>query len=180
MISVICHDSEQFFLVRPIGFPRLTKMSQVDKILVEPIAIVPTEDACGIFLGDGAKVILFYTEPAVGAAINAALTGAKPPRPMTHDLMKNFLVTFGARISQAAIIGENDGVFFARLFLEAENEIMERKIVELDARPSDAIALALRAEAPIYVIKSVWENQKDMSDLLERMRREEETPEELS
>lgn len=49
---------------------------------------------------------------------------------------------------------------------------MERKIVELDARPSDCIALAVRSGAPIYVVRSLWEELPDMSDTLQEMRRD--------
>ena len=64
---------------------------------------------------------------------------------------------------------END-VFFARLFIEAENEIREKLIVELDARPSDSIALAVRQQAPLYVLREVWEGLKDMTSVLEELR----------
>jgi bifunctional DNase/RNase len=63
-----------------------------------------------------------------------------------------------------------DDVYYARLILEAENEVMERKIVELDARPSDSVALAVRAEAPIYVVRSLWEQLPDVSQTLAELR----------
>jgi len=66
---------------------------------------------------------------------------------------------------------END-IYYARLILEASNEIMERKIVELDARPSDCIALAVRNGAPLYVVRALWERLEDVSETLEQMRRE--------
>ena len=58
----------------------------------------------------------------------------------------------------------------ATAFLEAENEIMEKKIVEVDARPSDCIALAVRQSAPIFVVKEVWDDLKDMTSVLEELR----------
>ena len=74
-------------------------------------------------------------------------------------------------MSRAIIVRVENDVYFARLILEAENEIMERKIVELDARPSDCIALAVRSGAPIYVVRELWESLEDMSQTLEEMRR---------
>jgi hypothetical protein len=69
------------------------------------------------------------------------------------------------------VINKVDGdVFHARLILEAENEIMERKIIELDARPSDCLAIAARAEAPIYVTREVWDSLEDRQPLLDQMR----------
>lgn len=64
-----------------------------------------------------------------------------------------------------------DDIYHARLILEAENEIMEKKIVELDARPSDCIALAVRNDAPVYVVEELWNSLEDMSGVLEDMKR---------
>ena len=58
----------------------------------------------------------------------------------------------------------------ARLIFEASNEILERKIVELDARPSDCIALAVRCGAPVFVVADVWDALPDMAAVLEEMR----------
>jgi hypothetical protein len=58
------------------------------------------------------------------------------------------------------------------MFVEASNELMERKIIELDARPSDSIAMAVRSGAPIYFIKEVWEQLEDMSSVLNKMRKD--------
>ena len=143
-----------------------------DLVRVEPIALLPTQAGCAVFLGDGAKSIVFYIEPAIGASINAAMSGEEAPRPLTHDLFVNVLRTFGAIVQRILIIRVEEDVFYARLFLEAQNEIMEKMIVELDARPSDCIALAVRQQAPIYVIKEVWEELKDMTNVLEELREE--------
>ncbi len=55
----------------------------VDLVRVEPIALLPTQAGCAVFLGDGTKAIVFYIEPAIGASINAVLSGQVPPRPLT-------------------------------------------------------------------------------------------------
>ncbi|MFC7337686.1 bifunctional nuclease family protein [Haloferula chungangensis] len=141
-----------------------------DLVRVEPIALLPTPAGCAVFLGDGKKAIVFYIDIAIGASINAAMAGQTPPRPLTHDLFLNAMEGFGAKISRAVIIAVEEEVYFARLILEAENEIMERKIVEIDARPSDCIALAVRSDCPIYVLKDLWEGLQDMSSALEEMR----------
>lgn len=141
-----------------------------DLIRVEILALMPTEAGCAVFLGDGEKVILFYIDPAVGLAIDAALTGKTTPRPLTHELYIMTLHGFGAKVSRVIINHVDSDVFHARLILEAANEIMERKIVELDARPSDCLAIASHAEAPIYVTPEVWMKLEDRSSLLKRMR----------
>lgn len=141
-----------------------------DQIRVEPVALMPTSAGCAVFLGDGEKVIVFYVEPAIGASINAVMSGVKPPRPLTHDLFSQMLDAFGARVDKAVIVKVDGDVFYARLFITAENEIMERKVVEIDARPSDCLALAVRQDAPIYVREHVWEELRDMSEVLAELK----------
>ena len=141
-----------------------------DLVRVEPIALLPTQAGCAVFLGDGKKAIVFYIDPAVGASINASLIGQLPSRPLTHDLYMLTLQTFGAKISRAVIVNMESEVYYARLILEAENEIMERKIIELDARPSDCLALTVRCGAPFYVVRKLWDSLEDMSEVLAEMR----------
>ncbi|HCQ38412.1 MAG: hypothetical protein CMP30_05395 [Roseibacillus sp.] len=141
-----------------------------DLVKVDPVALLPTQAGCAVFLGDGQKSIVFYIEPAIGASITDALSDRKPPRPLTHDLFNDALKAFGAVVQRVVIVRVENDVFFARLFIEAENEISERLIVELDARPSDSIALAVRQQAPVYVLKEVWEGLKDMTSVLEELR----------
>jgi bifunctional DNase/RNase len=139
-------------------------------VRVEIIALMPTQAGCAVFLGDGSKAILFYIDPAVGLSINAVMSGQKMPRPLTHDLYMLTLQAFGGKVSRTIINKVDGDVFYARLILEAENEIMERKIIELDARPSDCLAIAARAEAPIYVTRDVWDSLEDRQPLLDQMR----------
>ena len=139
-------------------------------VRVEIIALMPTQAGCAVFLGDGSKSILFFIDPAVGHSINTVMSGQKMPRPLTHDLYMLTLQAFGANVSRVMITAVEGDVFFASLILEAENEIMERKIIELDARPSDCLAIAARAEALIYVTTDVWESLEDRTGMLEEMR----------
>lgn len=139
-------------------------------VRVEPIALLPTKAGTAVFLGDGAKCIVFYIDPIVGASINACLSGEKPPRPLTHDLYLLTLQAFGAQVSRAVIVMVEHDIYYARLILEAENEIMERKIVEIDARPSDCLAIVARCGAPFYVVSELWETLEDMSGVLQDLR----------
>ncbi|MBK1791303.1 bifunctional nuclease family protein [Persicirhabdus sediminis] len=143
-----------------------------DLVQVEPIALLPTQSGCAVFLGDGDKAIVFYIEPSIGASINAVMADVEPPRPLSHDLINSILDGFGAKMLYAVIVKAEHDVFYARLILQAENEVQHKKIVELDARPSDCIALAVRQSAPIYFLKTVWETQRDMSDVLEDLRKQ--------
>jgi len=126
-----------------------------DLVRVEPIALLPTQAGCAVFLGDGEKVIVFYIDPSIGASINAVLAGVTPPRPLTHDLFTQTLDAFGAEVLHTTIVKAEGEVFYARIYIKAENEIMEKKLVELDARPSDCVAMAVRKEAPIFFVRKV-------------------------
>ncbi len=85
-------------------------------------------------------------------AIALELEGIKPPRPLTHDLVKNVLDTLGNSLSDVIISELRDGTFYARLNVEGNSTAHE-----IDARPSDAIAIAIRFGVPIYVAESVME-----------------------
>lgn len=84
-------------------------------------------------------------------AIAFELEGIKPPRPLTHELIKNLLDALSYSIESVIISELRDSTFFAKLVLDSE------EIEPLDSRPSDAIALALKFNAPIYVAKDVMD-----------------------
>lgn len=138
-------------------------------VQVEVKNVLATSAGSAIFLGNDDKVFVIYVDHSVGSAINMFLHGTPKPRPQTHDLFADVLTALGARVERVVINDFTDTVFFARLIVVAENELEERKIVEIDARPSDSIALAVQANAPIYVAAHVWESVEDMSIVLKKM-----------
>lgn len=83
-------------------------------------------------------------------AIALELESIKPPRPMTHDLLKNIVQSFESDVKRVIINDLNEGTFFAQLHYEKDGQD-----IELDARPSDAIAVAIRFGAPIFVNSEV-------------------------
>ncbi len=85
-------------------------------------------------------------------AIALEMEGIKPPRPLTHDLLKQITDNLGAIINEVIIDELRENTFFAKIILEVSGLTQE-----IDARPSDAIALAVRAEAPIYVAATVMD-----------------------
>jgi bifunctional DNase/RNase len=101
-------------------------------------------------------------------AIAMELEDAEVPRPMTHDLFHNALVAADVTLEQVVIKDLQDNTFFAILRLSRGGEAFE-----IDARPSDALALALRAEAPIFVLSSVLEKAEAV-DLVQRIQDEDE------
>ena len=85
-------------------------------------------------------------------AIALEIEGIKPPRPLTHDLLKQVTDSLGATIVEVLIDELKENTFYAKIILE-----VSALTNEIDARPSDAIALAVRAQAPIFVAESVME-----------------------
>jgi bifunctional DNase/RNase len=84
-------------------------------------------------------------------AIKMKISGIQPPRPLTHDLLRDTIVQLGAKLARIVINKLEFNTFFAKLILETK----EGQRYEVDARPSDSIAVALRADAPIFVAEDV-------------------------
>jgi len=91
-------------------------------------------------------------------AIALQLENVTTPRPMTHDLLKNLIGELDARVTRVVINDLRDSTFFAQIRLMTGG-----RMLELDARPSDAIALALRTQAPIFVAQSVLEQAQTIT-----------------
>jgi len=138
-------------------------------IQIEVRAVLPTSGGCAVFLGNDEKVFVVYVDQAVGAAITMFMHHTPKPRPQTHDLFVDLLTALGARIDRVVIVSFSDSVYYARIIITVSNELEERKIIELDARPSDAVAMAIQQQAPIYIAESVWEEVEDMSEVLRKM-----------
>src|SRR5215207_647708 len=83
-------------------------------------------------------------------AIALKIEGVEPPRPMTHDLLRLLIEQLGAQVEKIVISDLKESTFFAVIHVHHDGQS-----IGIDARPSDAIALALRAEAPIFVLRSV-------------------------
>lgn len=98
------------------------------------------------------KVVPIFIGPLETHAITSVLDGITPPRPMTHDLIMMFIPALGAQVVKVTIDEIVDNTFYAKISLRKDEEIFL-----IDARPSDSIALALRAEAPIFISKKVLE-----------------------
>src|SRR5712692_6364900 len=91
-------------------------------------------------------------------AIALQLENVTTPRPMTHDLLRNLISELDARVTRVVINDLRDSTFFAQIRV-----ITGQRTMEIDARPSDAIALALRTEAPIFVAQSVLDQAQTIS-----------------
>lgn len=125
--------------------------------------VAQTAGGYAIFLQDSRKTFVIYVDQEVGAAIHMFLEGSKKARPLTHDLIGNILRGLEIKAQKVVINDLRDNTFFARLFLTDEGGEGKR-IVEIDARPSDCLAIALQQGAPIFVTTRVLDAVNDVSD----------------
>lgn len=118
--------------------------------------IMQTRTYTMIVLGAHGKRFAIYTDPAIGKTLQMYLTGIERPRPLTHDLMNNIFRGFDIRIKQVVISDVQETIYYARLFLELEINGL-RHILEVDARPSDCITVALMNNIPVFCTRDVLE-----------------------
>ena len=102
------------------------------------------------------KRFAIYVDPSIGRAIQMELTEVEKVRPLTHDLMSMIFDGLGITIKQIVINDIQDTIYFARIFLEQQMG-EETHIVEIDARPSDCITLAIMNDTPVYCTKEMLE-----------------------
>jgi uncharacterized protein len=132
-------------------------------LMIDPITNMPI-----IILRDSEaqRMLPIWVGVFEANAIALQLESVQTPRPMTHDLMKNLLEQMGASVDRVVVCDLRENTFYATIHLR----VAERQI-PVDARPSDAIALALRTSSPIFVEESVIEgaqtaeNDKDSTDV---------------
>ncbi len=122
----------------------------VDPVTKTPIVVLRDEG--------GKRILPIWIGIFEANAIALEVEHIKTPRPMTHDLIKSLLQQTGAAITKVAITGLVDSTYYALITLDVNGAP-----VEMDSRPSDAIALALRAGAPIYADEEVLEKSKTMA-----------------
>jgi uncharacterized protein len=101
-------------------------------------------------------------------AIALEIEKVQTPRPMTHDLLKNVLLGLNVRVQRVVVNELRDDTFFALIWVERDGQIMS-----IDSRPSDALALALRVDCPIFVEDQVLKNSKVSTMMSERNSSEE-------
>ncbi len=138
-------------------------------IEVQVRAVLPTSGGCAVFLGNSEKVFIIYVDQTVGSAITMFMREVSKERPLTHDLIAHLMAALGARVERIIINDLKNATYYARMIIRAENELEQKKIIELDGRPSDCIAMAMQQKAPIYVSQEVWDEVDDMSDVLKKM-----------
>jgi bifunctional DNase/RNase len=147
------------------GSPTMNK----SVVPVEIRTVLPFNAGRAVFLGNDEKVFVIYVDESVGQAISMFINETPKERPLTHDLIGHLMAALGAKVERVIINDLKSETYFARLILSAENELFEKKIIELDGRPSDCIALAIQQKAPLYVSREVWDEVEDRSDVLKQI-----------
>jgi bifunctional DNase/RNase len=105
-----------------------------------------------------------YEANAIALEIEKVTT----PRPMTHDLIKNLLTGVEAKVHKVVVSELKDETFYAVIWLEQNGEL-----ISVDSRPSDALALALRLDCPIYVEEQVLQNSRSATNISDKVTNEE-------
>jgi bifunctional DNase/RNase len=140
-----------------------------DVVPVKIRGILPSTNSCAVFVGNDDKVFVIQVEHNMGMVIGMFLQDKPKERPLTHDLMGTIFTGFGIGIERVVITELKNSTYFARLILKQENEL-GKKLVEVDARPSDCLALATAHKRPMYVSANLFEQVDDMTELLDQIK----------
>ena len=127
------------------------------KIELEIVALshsITTSSSYAVVLGEvnGSRRLPIVIGSFEAQAIAVALENVKPSRPLTHDLLKNFMGAFGVELQEILISDLQEGIFYSKLVCYTENDT-----IEIDSRTSDALALAVRFSCPIYIYENILE-----------------------
>jgi uncharacterized protein len=149
----------------PVGIASLS----VDSVSNQPVIILrPVGEE-----GAGGRLVPIWIGQNEATAILLALQDISPPRPMTHDLLKEAIEALGAEVTRVEITRIEGGTFYALIVLSGPGD----SVLEVDARPSDSIALAVRTGAPIFIAEQVLDEaavveatEEDEEEQVERFR----------
>ena len=139
-----------------------------DVVQVQIKGILPAPSGCALFIGNDDKVFVIQVEQQMGSIIGNFLNNAPKERPLTPDLINRMFQGFGITVERVVITDLKNSTYFARIILQQQNEL-GRKILELDARPSDCLALAAAQNKKIYVAATLFAQVEDMTAYLEKM-----------
>ncbi len=129
-------------------------MARMVEVVIDSVRVSLTNQQRIVVLREinAERYLPIWIGPYEAEAITSALQEIEVARPQTHDLLKNLLSTFNARLVRVEVVALKDDVFFGNLVVEYNGHL-----VEIDSRPSDALALAVRAHVPILVAREVME-----------------------
>src|SRR5213082_2153007 len=133
-------------------------------LMLDPVTNTPIV----ILRDSGDTVLPIWVGVYEANAIALEIEKVSTPRPMTHDLIKNVLAGLDAQVHKVVVTELKEETFYAVIWMEREG-----RIISIDSRPSDALALALRVDCPIYVEDEVLKSSKQASNISDRVTAEE-------
>src|SRR3954468_3481585 len=134
-------------------------------VMMDPVTNMPVVILKGI---EGDSILPIWVGIYEANAIALEMEKVATPRPMTHDLLKNLLIGLDAQVRKVVVNDLRDDTFFSVIWLEKEGQT-----ISIDSRPSDALALALRADCPIFVEEEVLKTSKQASAISDKVSSEE-------
>lgn len=145
-------------LVLPKPTPPAEVVPVGDRVPMEVMTVVPSDSGPVAVLREraGSRMMPVWIGDAEARAIRLALNGETFPRPLTHDLLGGVITALGGTLVEVEVTDLVDNTFIGTAIVRTERGEVRR----IDARPSDLMALALRTDAPIYVVRSVLEEAK--------------------
>jgi len=142
-----------------------------DIIKADILEVCPSPYGHAIFMRAEKKIFIIYVDRQRGAALQSALDAIHSDRPLTHEFFVQLLDGLDCDVKNVLIYGAEDGTFFTRICVEMNNEL-GRKIIEVDGRPSDTFAIAVRAGAPIFINEKTLASLEDMSEAFKKIKGE--------
>ena len=144
-------------------------MSQEEYVLVTPLDVVPSVCGCTLFLRAAGKIFAINMDFAKFDLLKFALNRTVSPRPTTYEFFSHCLESVGCLMPRLDFYNEDGGVFYCKVTL-ALKETFDNRISEVDARPSDAIPLALRCSAPMYINTELLDRLPDATQMFAEMK----------
>ncbi len=131
------------------------------KVYIHAIVVDPVSNSPVMLLKEekGNRILPIWIGMLEATSIASKLENIKFPRPLTHDLLKNILDLLGVKVPKIEIVDLRDNTYYALITLEIQGQNME-----IDARPSDAVAIALRTGAEIYVAEEVMQKGQTFTE----------------
>ena len=140
-----------------------------DIIKTEIVEVCPSPYGYAVFMRADKKVFIIYMDRTRGTALQAAIDGYHAERPLTHEFFAHVLDGLDCSVKGVLIYHVDDGTFYTRLTVEMENEL-GKKIIDVDGRPSDTMAIATSVGAPIFISEKVLSSLEDMSEALKKIK----------
>lgn len=140
-------------------------------VKAEILDVCPTPYGYAAFVRAAGKIFVIHINRMRGMSLQYAKENRKGERPFTHEFILQLLDGLDCSVSKVVIYHVDDGTFYTKMIVEMDNEVSQ-KIVEIDARPSDTISVALRSGAPVFVTHDVLGKVEDITETYRKIKGE--------